>query len=87
MEITLYDIDWDVEDIKNKFRENALPDDVATEGDLLSLINNLPTEIKATLNYADFKHLNSPEEFKRAVIDFMSDKVGLKINNAKGIVS
>jgi len=87
MEITLYDIDWDVEDIKNKFRENALPDDVATEGDLLSLINNLPTEVKATLNYADFKHLNSPEEFKRAVIDFMSDKVGLKINNAKGIVS
>jgi hypothetical protein len=47
--VVLSNIDWDVDSISNAFMANSQPDDVATVGDLESLIRDLPDTLSVKL--------------------------------------
>lgn len=79
--ILLGDIDWDVNGITSKFMANSQLDDVATHGDLESLINDLPDTLSVKIK-ADDINMDDPEKIKNTLLDLASDNSGLKINNA-----
>lgn len=79
--ILLGDIDWDINGITSKFMANSQPDDVATHGDLESLINDLPDTLSVKIKANDI-NMDDPEKIKNTLLDLASDNSGLKINNA-----
>lgn len=81
IQITLGDIDWDVDSITNNFMSNAQPDDVATEGDINSLINDLPDTLTLTVKAKDM-NMDEPDEVRKSLMDLANKTSGLKINNA-----
>ena len=79
--VMLGDIDWDFDSISNNFMANSQPDDVATTGDLESLLNDLPETLSLTIKAKDI-NMDEPEKIKDALLTLAGNSTGLKINNA-----
>lgn len=80
--IILTNIDWDVESIVNSFKSNAQDDDIATMGDLESLIRDLPNELEVEIDANSFNS-DDADEIKSMILDQAGNKVGMRIKNAK----
>lgn len=79
--VMLGDIDWDFDSISDNFMANSQPDDVATTGDLESLLNDLPETLSLTIKAKDI-NMDEPEKIKDALLTLAGNSTGLKINNA-----
>jgi hypothetical protein len=79
--IVLSNIDWDVDSISNAFVANSQPDDVATVGDLESLIRDLPDTLNVKLTSKDLES-DDIEAVKQLIFDKAGEQSGLVIKNA-----
>lgn len=79
--VVLSNIDWDVDSISNAFMANSQPDDVATVGDLESLIRDLPDTLNVKLTSKDLES-DDIEAVKQLIFDKAGEQSGLVIKNA-----
>ncbi len=79
--VVLSNIDWDVDSISNSFMANSQPDDVATIGDLESLIRDLPDTLNVKLTAKDLES-DDIEAVKQLIFDKAGEQSGLVIKNA-----
>lgn len=79
--VILSNIDWDVDSISNAFMANSQPDDVATVGDLESLIRDLPDTLNVKLTSKDLES-DDIEAVKQLIFDKAGEQSGLVIKNA-----
>lgn len=79
--VVLSNIDWDVDSISNSFMANSQPDDVATVGDLESLIRDLPDTLNVKLTSKDLES-DDIEAVKQLIFDKAGEQSGLVIKNA-----
>ena len=81
IQITLGNIDWDIDSINDNFMTNAQDDDIATQSDLESLVNDLPDTLSLTIKSSDID-MDEPDKVKEVLLDLANKSSGLKINNA-----
>ena len=78
----LTNLDWDVDSIVNNFTANAQEDDIATMGDLESLIRDLPDTITINIPESKLNALDNATDVKALILDMANKQTGLVLKNA-----
>lgn len=78
----LTNLDWDVDSIVNNFTANAQEDDVATMGDLESLIRDLPDTITINIPESKLNAIDNATDVKALILDMANEQTGLVLKNA-----
>ena len=78
----LTNLDWDVDSIVNNFTANAQEDDVATMGDLESLIRDLPDTITINIPESKLNAMDNATDVKALILDMANKQTGLVLKNA-----
>ena len=78
----LTNLDWDVDSIVNNFTANAQEDDVATMGDLESLIRDLPDTITINIPESKLNAIDNATDVKALILDMANKQTGLVLKNA-----
>lgn len=78
----LTNLDWDVDSIVNNFTANAQEDDIATMGDLESLIRDLPDTITINIPESKLNAIDNATDVKALILDMANKQTGLVLKNA-----
>ena len=78
----LTNLDWDVDSIVNNFTANAQEDDIATMGDLESLIRDLPDTITINIPESKLNTMDNATDVKALILDMANKQTGLVLKNA-----
>ena len=78
----LTNLDWDVDSIVNNFTANAQEDDIATMGDLESLIRDLPDTITINIPESKLNAMDNATDVKTLILDMANKQTGLVLKNA-----
>ena len=78
----LTNLDWDVDSIVNNFTANAQEDDIATMGDLESLIRDLPDTITINIPESKLNAMDNATDVKALILDMANKQTGLVLKNA-----
>ena len=78
----LTNLDWDVDSIVNNFTANAQEDDIATMGDLESLIRDLPDTITINIPESKLNAIDNATDVKALILDMANEQTGLVLKNA-----